>query len=341
MSLSIQQFIETRQSRWERLESIIQALERGKTRTLEADEIEDMGRLYRKATADLARLQAARRKSAPPEDLELYLNQLVARAYSQIYRSPASGWAPLWKFFRFTFPETFRQTILWTLFALGIFLFSSIYGFVSALTDDSFIPLVVSPHLIQMVEGGDVWFDSILAIQPLASSRIMTNNISVTFLAFALGMTFGLGTFYIMSFNGLLLGALAGLCHINGLDGEFWSFVLPHGGIELSAIFISGGAGFLLSTALIAPGDLPRKDALVKRGRQAVRLVLGCIPLLVIAGIVEGFFSPVPLSFSLKYWVAGLLFILLLCYLFALPTKAPSVSPPYNVPGSRLKASPE
>ncbi len=319
MSQSIQQFIETRQSRWERLETIIQALERGRTKTLVSNEIVDMGRLYREATADLARLQAARHESSPPEDLELYLNQLVARAYSQIYRSPAPGWAPLWKFYRFTFPETFRKTILWTLFALGIFLFSSIYGFVSALTDDSFIPLVVSPHLIQMVEGGDVWFDSILGIQPLASSRIMTNNISVTFLAFALGMTLGVGTFYIMAFNGLLLGALAGLCHINGLDGDFWSFVLPHGGIELSAIFISGGAGFLLSTALIVPGDLPRKDALVQRGRQAVRLVLGCVPLLVIAGIVEGFFSPTPLSFGIKYWVAGLLFVLLLCYLFALP----------------------
>jgi uncharacterized membrane protein SpoIIM required for sporulation len=319
MSQSIEEFIESRRPRWKRLESLILALEKGKARQLNDSDLSDIGRLYREATADLARLQAFEKEGSHPEELAVYLNHLVARAHGQIYRTPTPGWAVLWNFLKSTFPKTFRQTAFWTIFALVIFLLASIYGFWAALSDDSFIPLIVSPHIIKQVEQGEVWFDSILAVRPLASSKIMTNNISVTFLAFALGMTFGFGTFFIMVLNGLMLGTVAGLCHLHGLDVPFWSFVLPHGVIELSAIFIAGGAGFLLGTALLVPGDLPRKEALVQKGRQAVRLVLGCVPLLIVAGIVEGFFSPAHISPWIKFLMAGLLLALFLSYLL-LPT---------------------
>ncbi len=202
-----------------------------------------------------------------------------------------------------------------------------------ALTDDSFITLLAPPQLIQQVEEGKVWFDSILAVRPLASSMIMTNNISVCFLSFALGITFGLGTIYLMAFNGLMLGALAGLCYTNGLGIPFWSFVLPHGVIELTAIFISGGAGLLLGTALWVPGDLSRKEALTQRGRQAGLLVIGCVPLLIVAGIIEGFFSPAPFPAALKFVVAVILFLLLLLYLLSPRLiKAPAASLPGSAP---------
>ena len=315
MSQSIEKFIESRRPRWERLEKLLQSLERGKGRNLQPSDLPDVGRLYREATADLARLQTFQHEAALPDDLLDYLNHLVARAHGQIYRSPAPGLAQLRRFLRSTFPQTFRATLPWTISALAIFLLGFIYGLVAGTVDDTFIPLVAPPHLIQQVEGGKVWFDSILAVRPLASSTIMTNNISVTFLAFALGIIFGLGTVYIMAFNGLLLGTLAALCHLHGLSVDFWSFVLPHGVIELSAIFIAGGGGLLLGSALIVPGDLSRKEALIQRGRKSVQLILGCIPLLVVAGVVEGFFSPAHLPPWIKFLTAGLLFVLLLCYL--------------------------
>jgi uncharacterized membrane protein SpoIIM required for sporulation len=315
MSQSIEKFIESRRPRWQRLENLIQSLDRGKSRQLHPSELPDMGRLYREATADLARLQAFQKEGSLPDELVDYLNHLVARAHGQIYRSPSPGWAALWKFLRTTFPETFRKTAPWTLAALSIFVLGATYGFIAGIYDDTFIPLIAPPHLIQKVEGGKVWFDSILAVRPLASSVIMTNNISVTFMAFALGMTFGLGTIYIMAFNGLLLGTLAALCHLHGLGVDFWSFVLPHGVIELTAIFIAGGGGLLLGSALLTPGDLSRKEALIQRGRRAVQLILGCVPLLFFAGIVEGFFSPAHLPPLSKFLVAGLLLALLLCYL--------------------------
>lgn len=320
---------------------LIRTLEHGDKKKQTAWNPLELARLYREATSDLARLQSFRKEASHPGDLEIYLNQLVGRAYSRIYRTPPPSWTSLWEFLRFTFPETLLKTAPWILTAFGIFLLGSIYGFVVTLTDDSFIPLIVSPHLIQQVEEGKVWFDSILAVRPLASSMIMTNNISVCFLSFALGMTFGLGTIYIMALNGVMLGAIAGLCHIHGLDVPFWSFVLPHGVIELTAIFISGGAGLLLGTALLAPGDLPRKEALIQRGRQAGIIVLGCVPLLILAGIIEGFFSPAPLPAALKFILAGLLLLLLFSYLlYPLLIKAPVASPPGSVPGSPKKASP-
>jgi uncharacterized membrane protein SpoIIM required for sporulation len=208
-----------------------------------------------------------------------------------------------------------------------------VYGFVTAISDSSFVALIVPSQLIQKVEGGEVWFDSVLAVKPLASSMIMTNNISVSFLAFAMGMTFGLGTLYLMVFNGLMVGTLGGLCYTHGLSVPFWSFVLPHGVIELSAIFMAGGAGFLLGGALLFPGDLPRKDALLKRARQAGRLILGCVPLLVIAGLVEGFFSPLHVHAGFKFGMAGILLALLLYYLL-LPRSYPHPATGTSTPRS-------
>ncbi|MBW2302445.1 MAG: stage II sporulation protein M [Deltaproteobacteria bacterium] len=319
MVQSIQHFIQSRRPRWERLERLVRCFEKGEFSRREAGEILGLGGLYRDAAADLARLQASREEGMPPDELETFLNQLVARAYGQIYRSSPPRWEKLREYLVRGLPEVFRETASWTLFAMGIFLLGFFHAFFAALSDPSFVPLIVPANLIRQVEGGNVWFDHILAVKPAASSMIMTNNISVSFLAFALGMTMGLGTLYLMAFNGLLVGALAGLCHLNGLDLPFWSFVLPHGVIELTAVFMAGGAGFYMGTALFVPGDLPRKEALVSRARKAVRLVLGCVPLLVVAGIIEGFFSPAHVPASLKFALAAFLLLLLLCYLLITP----------------------
>jgi len=89
-----------------------------------------------------------------------------------------------------------------------------------------------------------------------------------------------------------------------------------HGVIELSCIFIAGGAGFLIGTALLMPGDLSRGDALKSRGMEAVRLIVGCVPLLVVAGIIEGFISPQPISPFIKIGIGALTGIALYSYLF-------------------------
>lgn len=144
----------------------------------------------------------------------------------------------------------------------------------------------------------------------------MTHNISVSFGAFATGIIFGLGSFYFMAFNGLMLGVIGTACHQYAMSLALWSFVAPHGALELPSIIIAGAAGFRLGHAMLFPGALRWRDSVARGGIDATRLVSGVIPLLLIAGTLEGFFSPSHAPIALKFTVGGLLFSLLLAWLF-------------------------
>jgi uncharacterized membrane protein SpoIIM required for sporulation len=152
----------------------------------------------------------------------------------------------------------------------------------------------------------------------------MTNNLAVSLTTFALGITAGIGTVYMLAFNGLLFGVISGACWRAGMLGQLMSFVAPHGVLELPAIFISGGAGLLMAKGLLFPGTLPRSASVAREGARAVRLVLGIIPMLIVAGTIEGFVSPSELAVRWKYTLAAGLFGLLLLYVMR---KAPAASP--------------
>jgi uncharacterized membrane protein SpoIIM required for sporulation len=146
--------------------------------------------------------------------------------------------------------------------------------------------------MVQTIEKHEMWTHSIVGIKPLASSAIMTNNMSVGFMTFALGITAGLGTIYMLLFNGLLIGVIGMACHLAGMSLKLWEFVAPHGVLELPAIFLAGGAGLRIASGLLFPGYLPRRESLVRAGSEAVQLLLGTIPILIVAGAIEAFVSP-------------------------------------------------
>ena len=148
----------------------------------------------------------------------------------------------------------------------------------------------------------------------------MTNNISVGFMTFAFGITGGIGTIYLLLFNGLLLGVIGMACHLSGMSLQLWGFVAAHGVLELPAIFIAGGAGLRIAAGLLFPGYLPRRESLVRAGTEAVQLLLGTIPILIVAGTIEGFVSPTGLATGLKFAMAAALFVLLLVYLLVAGT---------------------
>ena len=126
-------------------------------------------------------------------------------------------------------------------------------GVAIASSDPGFERLLLGGGMMDTIETGRMWTHSIVAIKPLASSAIATNNLSVPFAAFAGGILAGLGTVYMMIFNGLLIGVVAVACHQAGMSLSLWSFVAPHGVLELPAIFIAGGAGLLMARGLLAP----------------------------------------------------------------------------------------
>lgn len=139
--------------------------------------------------------------------------------------------------------------------------------------------------------------------RPVVSSLIISNNIQVTLLAFGLGLTAGIGTTILLMFNGIHLGSVAGWMALHGKDRALWGWIMPHGGTELLAICLAGAAGYILASAIVAPGELRRSTALKNIGADALVIELGCMVMLVIAGLIEGFISPSGIDYTSRIGV--------------------------------------
>jgi uncharacterized membrane protein SpoIIM required for sporulation len=219
-------------------------------------------------------------------------------------------------FYLWELPRVLRETWVYTAIAFGLFLIGGLIGWWFAWQDASFMSLVVPQELIEKVrDRQELWMGSILGTEPFAASSIAVNNLSVAFRMVGGGIIAGLWTIYALFYNGLLIGAIATLVGQNALAYPFWAFVFPHGALELPAIFIAGGAGLLIARGLLFPGRYRRRDALRICGLQAAQLVMGIFPMLLIAGAIEGFFSPQNVIPSPVKYLAGTgLFILLILY---------------------------
>lgn len=279
--------------------------------TFAHEDLRELALLYRQTAADLA---AAREHRADTE-LAAYLNGLLGRAHNLIYSGAPAQPRSVLRFYTQTFPQIFRATWRYTAAATGLFLLGAVLGLAVCLVDPGFERFILGPEMMDTIDRRDMWTHSILAIKPLASSAIMTNNIGVAFAAFAMGITAGLGTAWLMFFNGVLLGVVGSACDRADMSLALWSFVAPHGALELPAIFIAGGAGLLLGRGMIAPGTLPRGEALRLHARTAVRLLLGVVPILIVAGVIEGFVSPVGITASMKFTIGVSMLVLLVLYL--------------------------
>ena len=311
--MNIKRWLVRRTPSWKRLESLLQKVEKKGLKSLPALEIRELASLYRSVSADLARAKTNQLGYIIIQDLQ----KLTARSYNQIYQgSRRQEWAALWQFCRQGFPRLVQETFAYTAVATGIFLLGVLVAWWYAWSDPTFISLVVPASLISKVrDQGELWMGSIVGVEPLASSQIMVNNLSVSFAAVGGGITAGVYTAFIMAFNGIHIGAVATLVGQNNLAYPFWAFVFPHGALELPAIFLAGGAGLLIGRAILFPGRYKRVDALKFYGGKAAQLMFGIVPMLVIAGTIEGFFSPSPLvPATLKYIVGTGLFFLLVIY---------------------------
>src|SRR5215469_1830370 len=281
--------LETRRDKWSRLEELIARASRLRLRGLSGEEVREFGRLYRRTAADLA----IAREEIQDKRLVNYLNHLVTRAHGAIYRSESSGFGGIVTFFRYEFPALFRKCFRMILLSFALFFLSIVFVSVVCWKDETFADRI-APGIRQEIAAHHNWTERINDANPLMSTAIQTNNITVTFAAFAGGILVGLGTIYLLVLNGLNVGMVVALC----IQHRFWNpiiFMAGHGVIELTAIFIGGGAGLLLAKAMLLPGDLKRRDALVSNGLLGIKLIMGCIPMLLIAGIIEGFISPSPL----------------------------------------------
>jgi len=118
-----------------------------------------------------------------------------------------------------------------------------------------------------------------------------------------------------LAINGLKIASIVALTYRAGYGNELVTFMVGHGVVELSCIFIAGGAGLLIGSAMIMPGDLTRADALKTRGMEAVRLMIGVAIFLVVAGTIEGFISPAPIDPRIKYGIGAITGVAMFSYL--------------------------
>lgn len=308
----MERFIQTKYADWQRLETLLERQQSLRLRGLSAVEIEELGRLYRQATSDLA----VARRDFPGQKVTLYLNQLVASAHPSIYRSEVFELRRFTNFLFSGFPRLFRQTFWFTFAAFAIFAIGAIIMFAATMLDPQIADTIVSRQFIQQIQHRDFWVKIPPEERFGEAALIMSNNIGVAFRAFAGGILLGLYTVYVLFVNGAMIGTVAALCQQNGLAGQLWTFVAPHGGIELTVIFMAGGSGLQLGYAILHPGLLSRRDALAETGRRIIGLVIGGALLLVIAGLFEGLVSPSELPAAVKIatgifnliWLYGYLF---------------------------------
>jgi uncharacterized membrane protein SpoIIM required for sporulation len=292
--MSVNDFIKLREKDWGRLQSLIDK-NKGRNALTSAD-VRELGALYRAVTSDLA----LARRDYPSQKVTVFLNQLLTRAHSFIYQQDVSDWRQIPRYFIETFPRTFRQTWYFTFIAFLLFIIPALVGYRLAYINPDIAEPLDMVLIRETLADEDTWTDIPLEQRPYASAFIMSNNIRVSILAFGGGITFGLFTIYMLVINGLSIGAVLGLAAHYGMGDTLIEFIVGHGVIELSVIFMAGGAGLQLGWALLNPGIHTRRDALSLAARRAVNLVLAAIPLLVIAGLIEGFVSPSDASLAVS-----------------------------------------
>ncbi|HEX4032371.1 MAG TPA: stage II sporulation protein M [Terracidiphilus sp.] len=316
------QWLHKRRPYWERLAALLSQADASGVRALTRVELEETALLYRQVAGDLSTL----RKDPSARAYAEHVNHLLARAHHIIYSTRRTSFINLFRYMRDEYPAVFQRNLRYVLLAIAVTLSGALFGTVVTLARPQFMRRMLGPQMVATIERHQMWTRSVVAIAPAASGWIMTHNLSVCFVAFAGGIAFGIGPLYSMFLNGMLLGVIGVACQQHGMSMDLWSFVAPHGSLELPSIILSGAAGFRLGHGVLFPGLYGRRDAVAAAGVEAARLIGGIIPLLVIAGSLEGFFSPSAAPVWLKFAVGGVLFTLLVLWLFrSLPEKQPAV----------------
>ncbi|MGI8903343.1 MAG: stage II sporulation protein M [Solirubrobacteraceae bacterium] len=326
--MNLEEFNRTRRPAWQRLRGLLDRTGARPDR-LDADGIVELGRLHRECSADLA----FARRSYPGDPLLGELELLVLRARNVVYRERVRG-GSLRGFLSSGYWRAVRERpVILAIAALATLLPALLAATWAAHDPGAAIGLLprayragADPH-VRHLPGG-------LASGAGLASSIYTNNLRVSFVAFAGGLLCGAGTLAVLAYNGLLLGALAGLSIQAGTFSVFVRFVAPHGLLELSCFTVAGLAGLRLAEAIVDPGVLARSEALRRRARGAVTLVLGTVPWLVLAGLCEGFVTPHGLPLGAALAVGGVLAALFwgLVAVLGRPLTAGSVTSPAGRP---------
>lgn len=301
-------FVRARRGGWERLEALAA---RAESQRLPLSEVRELDRLYRRAAGDLAFARAA----FPGSDAEVHLTQVTARAYGALYRPRGGAIARAWRVLSVDAPAAVRGHAGSLALAAALLVGAATAGGLAVVLHPRAAELLVPEQVRDAVAAKRMWTEHLLQVAPgVSGSAIAHNNVTVASLAFALGLTGGIGTAVLLVTNGLLLGAVLAHAAQGGMAGPLLGFVAAHGPAELSALVLAGQAGFILAAAVIDPGEWPRSAAIAQAGRAAAPVMGVGVPVLALVALLESTLSP---SQGIPPWGKGLLGVALACALWS------------------------
>jgi uncharacterized membrane protein SpoIIM required for sporulation/uncharacterized RDD family membrane protein YckC len=307
--------------RWREFAGRLAKAQRKGLSALPEQEVSDFAARYRELTTDLARLTTATR--GREVDALLYLNRLVAAGHNLLYRARPVAARSVWNYLTRVVPDEVRRSAGPIGLAALLMFGPAVIAYVAVVRHPDVAPRFIPAGMIERAtngveraKNGEGYIPDPGLFRPVMATSIIANNVQVTYAAFAGGIFAGLGTVTILVSNGIDLGGVLGLYQSKGILPLILAFVAPHGVLELTAICIAGGGGLLLGSALLIPGALTRREALVVRGRRAINLIAAATLLLVPAGLLEGFVSPQGWwSLPQKLVVSGLTALALILYI--------------------------
>ncbi len=295
MILDLGRFLKTERPYWEELNQLLDRIDSDRFERLTLQQVTRLDYLYQRTASALARLSTF---SAEPRTTE-FLESLVARAYAECHpnRVASQRFHPFHWFFK-TFPQTFRKHSRAFALAVALTIAGTAFGW-GVIAADSSTKNIIMPFSALLGSPGErvkneesSKGDRLSGHKGTFSAQLMTHNIQVSLLAFALGATWGVGTFVFLFYNGVILGAVAVDYVYAGQTQFLLAWLLPHGVIEIPSILIAGQAGFVLASALIGWGDSSTRRARLRSILPDVLTLAGGFGIMLVwAGIVEAFIS--------------------------------------------------
>lgn len=251
----------------------------------------------------------------PDSNTSRYLNGLASLFHQKIYRNKREKSGRIKSFWVYELPFLVRQYHRHLLFSFLFFIVFTFLGVLSAKYDDSFLRLILGDGYVNMtnenIEKGDPFGIYKSRGQASMFFQIAFNNIRVSFAAFVYGIFFSLGTVLLLMHNGLMLGSFEYYFFSKGLGLRSILVVFLHGTLEISAIVIAGAAGLILGNSLLFPKTYGRWDSILKGGKDGLKIVVGLVPVFIIAAFLESFITRYT---GMPVWLSGL--ILLFSFLF-------------------------
>ncbi|MGI8508782.1 MAG: stage II sporulation protein M [Gemmatimonadaceae bacterium] len=283
--------------RWNDFAVLIDAARARGLRRMPAEDVSALVAQYREITTDLARLQTATRGRSS-ESL-FFLSRLVARGHNLLYGQQQNTIAGIAHYLGHTVPREVRRSWMQIAIAAVLLFGPAAVAYTVVVRDPSVAAQLLPDEMLSRAgtaaereRRGEGYVTIDEATRPVAASMIISNNVQITYMAFAFGLTAGIGTVILLILNGVSIGSGVGVFAANGVTRVILAFVAPHGVLELTAVCIAGGGGLLIAQGMLLPGDRTRRDALVANGRRAVNLIAASTLLLLLAGSIEGLVSP-------------------------------------------------